>query len=164
MFRLIPESPRWLLSKGRVKEARAVVMKVVQFNELSPPSGADCEWRLEPNDEGSWGGEVEEGAGEEAGEVEEGTGEKAGEKAGEKTGEKAGEKQEEGAKKGDKIKDDMKIGNWNEEQEKKGEEETEEEEPSEKFWTLLKYPNLVTRTGIIIFNWYVKLHCKLYIT
>ena len=40
----------------------------------------------------------------------------------------------------------------------------EEEEPSEKFWTLLKYPNLVTRTGIIIFNWYVKHHCKLYIT
>ena len=115
MFRLIPESPRWLLYKGRVQEARAVVMKVVQFNKLSPPPGADCEGRLEANDEGRWGGEVEEGTGENAGEVEEGTGEK-------------------------------------------------EEEPSEKFWILLKYPNLVTRTGIIIFNWYVKHQCKLYIT
>ena len=120
-----------------MQEARAVVMKVVQFNKLSPPPGADCEGRREANDEGRWGGEVEEGTGEKAGEVEEGTGEKAGEVE-EGTGEKAGEV-EEGT----------------------GE---EEEEPSEKFWTLLKYPNLVTRTGIIIFNWYVKHHCKLYIT
>ena len=87
-----------------MQEARAVVMKVVQFNKLSPPPGADCEGRREANDEGRWGGEVEEGTGE------------------------------------------------------------KEEEPSEKFWTLLKYPNLVTRTGIIIFNWYVKHQCKLYIT
>lgn len=43
---LIPESPRWLLQKGRVEEAELVIHKIAQWNRVPAPEvifrGGDC--------------------------------------------------------------------------------------------------------------------------
>lgn len=69
LYRLIPESSRWLLSKDRVQEATAVVLKVVKFKTLTLP----------PDTDGKEGGEADGKRKREEG-VEEKQEEKKGEK------------------------------------------------------------------------------------
>ena len=40
LWLILPESPRWLLSKGKVSRARAVLMKGAAFNKKTVPKAA----------------------------------------------------------------------------------------------------------------------------
>jgi len=37
MYRIMPESPRWLISKGRYKEASKIVEKIAKVNKVQLP-------------------------------------------------------------------------------------------------------------------------------
>ncbi|XP_061172657.1 organic cation transporter-like protein [Saccostrea echinata] len=43
----VPESPRWLLSKGRFHEAKAVLKKIAEYNEISLPDLSTLEMESE---------------------------------------------------------------------------------------------------------------------
>lgn len=43
LIALLPESPRWLLSRGRIDEAKTIVAKIVRVNKLSPASLDDLD-------------------------------------------------------------------------------------------------------------------------
>ena len=36
-FRVIPESPSWLITRGRIKEAKQMLIKVAKFNKQEIP-------------------------------------------------------------------------------------------------------------------------------
>ncbi|KAL8581704.1 hypothetical protein ACOMHN_043122 [Nucella lapillus] len=139
---LLDESPRWLLTKGRVPEARKVILKVMKFNQIpvsaDSPFGGDSLRMDDVPQHNTAAADISDTADLQT----------------EATGMMAD------TDNGVGVEAHKNATIWTDKQDKDGiarensvQMEKEADIPQENALELFKYPNLIARTSIIVFNW-----------